>query len=74
MVSSRVPPPPDFYPVGNGVLSPGIKRPGCEADLSPPSNAEVKNVWSYASTPPIRLHGVLVKYRNNFILRYCTCA
>jgi hypothetical protein len=31
---------------------------GCEADHSPPSRAEVKNAWSYTSTPPIRLHGV----------------
>jgi hypothetical protein len=23
---------------------------------SPPSSAEVKNAWSYTSTPPIRLH------------------
>jgi hypothetical protein len=26
-----------------GALSPGIKRPGHEADNSPPSNTEVKN-------------------------------
>jgi len=24
---------------------------GCEADHSPPSNAEVKNAWSYTYTP-----------------------
>jgi hypothetical protein len=36
----------------------GIKRPGCEADHSSPSSAEVKNAWSYTSTPPVRLHGV----------------
>jgi hypothetical protein len=34
-----------------GVLSPGVKRPGREADHSPPSSAEVKNAWSYTSTP-----------------------
>jgi hypothetical protein len=34
------------------VLSPEAKRPGREADHLPPSSAEVKNVWSYASTPP----------------------
>jgi hypothetical protein len=27
-------------------LSLGVKRPGCEADRSPPSSAEVKNAWS----------------------------
>jgi hypothetical protein len=31
-------------------------RPGRVADDSPPSAAEVKNAWSYNSTPPIRRH------------------
>jgi hypothetical protein len=35
----------------------GIKRPENEADHSPPSSTEVMNVWSFASTPTIRLHG-----------------
>jgi hypothetical protein len=51
---------------------PGIKRPGREADHSPPSGADVKNAWSYTSTPPyvfvtwclfkhrIRLRGVVL--------------
>jgi hypothetical protein len=30
----------------------GLKRPGREADHSPPSSAEVKNAWSYTSTSP----------------------
>jgi hypothetical protein len=34
-----------------GALSLGVKRPGREADHSPPSSAEVKNAWSYTSTP-----------------------
>jgi hypothetical protein len=41
-----------------GALSLGIKLPGSEADhshLVPRS----KNEWSYTSTPPIRLHGVV---------------
>jgi hypothetical protein len=41
-------------------LSLGVKRPGREADHLPPSTAEVKSVWSYTSTPPIRLHGVVL--------------
>jgi hypothetical protein len=41
-------------------LSLGVKRPGREADHSPPSSAEVKNAWSYISTPPLRLHGVVL--------------
>jgi hypothetical protein len=40
-----------------GALSLTVKRPGREADHSHPSNAEVKNAWSYTSSPPIRLHG-----------------
>jgi hypothetical protein len=34
-----------------GALSLGVKRPEREADHSPPSSAEVKNAWSYTSTP-----------------------
>jgi hypothetical protein len=29
----------------------GVAFPGCEANRSLSSNAEVKNVWSYTSTP-----------------------
>jgi len=32
---------------------------GRKADHSNPYSAEVKNVWSYTSIPPIRLHGVV---------------
>jgi hypothetical protein len=35
-----------------GALSPGAKRPGREADHSPPTSAEVKNTWIYTPTPP----------------------
>jgi hypothetical protein len=47
-----------------GALSPVIKRPGRENDHSPPTNAEVKKTWAYTSTPPIRLHGVVLNYLN----------
>jgi hypothetical protein len=30
----------------------GVKRPGREANQSPPASAEVKKIWIYASTPP----------------------
>ena len=33
-----------------------IKRPGREVDHSPPSSADVKNVWSSTSAPTICLH------------------
>jgi hypothetical protein len=38
-----------------------FSRPGRESDRSPPSSAEVKNAWSYTSTPFVRLHGVALK-------------
>jgi hypothetical protein len=46
----------------------GVKRPGREADHSPTSSAEVKNSWSYTSTPPIHLHGmVLIKKQKKYV-------
>jgi hypothetical protein len=48
------------YPMGTGALTPGVKRPEREAKHSPPSSAEVKNAWSYTSTHPIRLRGVVL--------------
>jgi hypothetical protein len=33
-------------------LSPGVKRPGREADLSPPTSTEVKKTWVCTSTAP----------------------
>lgn len=42
-----------------GTLSPGLKQQqGSKATLSSPSTLNVKNVYSYASTPPICLHGM----------------
>jgi hypothetical protein len=32
--------------------SPELKRPGREADHSPPTTGEVKKTWLYTSTPP----------------------
>jgi len=37
-----------------------VKWSGSEADHSPPASAKVKNVWSYKSTPPICLHGMML--------------
>jgi hypothetical protein len=41
-------------------LSLRVKLMGREADNSPPSSAKVKKASSYTSTPPIRLHGVVL--------------
>jgi hypothetical protein len=43
-----------------GPLSLVIKRPGCEADHSPPSSAEVKECVELYLHSPIRLHGVVL--------------
>jgi len=67
----------------------GVKRPGCEADHSPPTSTEIKNAWNYTAIHPYifmgwclikhrtRLHGlVLNKDRANFTLpaqMYATC-
>jgi hypothetical protein len=43
---------PASCPIGTGGLFPlGVKLPGREIDHSLPSSAEVKNEWSYTSTP-----------------------
>jgi hypothetical protein len=53
--------------MGTGALSLWVKRPGREADNTPPSTAEIKNAWNYISTPPyILMAWYLVKYRDNF--------
>jgi hypothetical protein len=49
-----------------GALSLGLKRPGREADHSHPSSAEVKDAWSYTSTPSIRLNGVVLSYKPRY--------
>jgi hypothetical protein len=44
-----------------------VKQPGFEADQSPPSSAEVKNVSSYTSTPQyVFMEWCLVKHMENF--------
>jgi hypothetical protein len=53
------------------VFPPGIKEPGREADNLAPSISEVKNMWSYTSTPQNVFVGwCLVKHRDNFTLPY----
>jgi hypothetical protein len=69
-------PPTQWIP---GALSLVVKRPGREANHSHPSSAEVKNVWSYTSTPPIRLHCVVLNLKNTgtpfftFYFYLCPC-
>jgi hypothetical protein len=50
-----------------GALSLELKRLGREADHSLPCSAEVKNAWSYTSTPQYTfMVWCLVKHRDNF--------
>jgi hypothetical protein len=46
-----------------GVLSLEVKRPGREADYSPPSSAEVKKYVELCLHSPIRLHGVVLSLK-----------
>jgi hypothetical protein len=42
-----------------GTLSLKVKRPGREADHSPPSSAEVNNAWTYTFPAPAYFHCVM---------------
>lgn len=54
---------PAFYTMGTGDFSPGIKRPGHEADHSPPSSVDVKKSGAIGYLDsPTRLHGVELSY------------
>jgi hypothetical protein len=48
-----------------GALFLGVKRPRREADHSPRLVSRPKNERIYTSTPPIRLHGVVLSYRKS---------
>jgi hypothetical protein len=43
---------PDSYAMGTRAPSLRVKRSGREADHSPSFSVEIKNAWSYNSTPP----------------------
>jgi hypothetical protein len=53
-----------------GAFPPGVKRPGREADHSLPSTAEVKECVElyFHSTPPIRLHGLVLSQAEGLYL------
>jgi hypothetical protein len=56
---------------GPRTLPPGVKRPGREVDNSPPSNVEVKKMWSYTSISSyVFMAWCLVKHRKNFVFLY----
>jgi hypothetical protein len=49
-------------------FSPGKKQPGREADHSPSSSGEIKNTWSYTSTPLIRLHDMMLNQEQDILV------
>jgi hypothetical protein len=51
---------PASYPMGIRGSFLGVERSGREANHPLPSSAEVKNAWSYTSTRPVRLHGIVL--------------
>jgi hypothetical protein len=59
-----------------GAFSLGLKRMGHEADHSPPSSAEVNNVWSYTSISLMfSWRGAQLKKAQGqlYLLPYLTC-
>ena len=60
-------PHPVSYAVDNGIFPLLVKLLQHEADYSPPPSAEIKNEWSYTSTPPIRHHNM---GRDNFTFAF----
>jgi hypothetical protein len=61
---------PASYPMGTRGSFSGGKSAGREADHTSIS-AEVKNVWSYTSTPPyVFVAWCLVKHRDNFAFTF----
>jgi hypothetical protein len=60
-------PPNLLSDVYRGAISPGIKRPGREANHSPSSSTEFKNAWSYTSIHTnIFMAWYFIKPRDNF--------
>jgi hypothetical protein len=49
-----------------------VKRLGREDDHSLPFKAEAKNAWSYTSTPPMRLHDVVLRAQDKFTFTFMT--
>jgi len=56
---------PTCYSMDTGGCLRGVKLSGREADNPPPASAEVKNAWSYISTPQyVLVPWCLVKHRD----------
>jgi hypothetical protein len=53
------------FPGGGGKVA-----GACEADHLPLSNVEVRNTWSYTSSPPVRLNGVMLSYKYRYYFTF----
>jgi hypothetical protein len=54
-------------------MGPGGSFPGGKADSSPPSSVEVKNAWSYTSTPQyVFMAWCLIKHRDKVTFTFTT--
>jgi hypothetical protein len=63
---------PTSYPMGTrDSFTPGLKRPRRESDLSPSPSAELKNAYSYISTPPyVFMKWYSFEYSRKFTLSF----
>jgi hypothetical protein len=50
--------PPSYSVSGRGLFLLGVKRSGPEGDQLSPPTVNVRNEWSYTSTPSMCLHGM----------------
>jgi hypothetical protein len=53
---------PASYPNVPGAIPRAAKRQGLVPGHSSPSTAQVKNTWSYTSSPPTRFNDVVLNY------------
>ena len=49
---------PASFSLGTRPSFPAVRADLAKDDQSPPTNAKVKNEWSYAFSPPVYLYGV----------------
>jgi len=59
-----------FWLTEKRILLPSVKRLGPDVNQSPPSSAEIRNKWSYNSSPPTHLCG---EDRDNFTFYLLSC-
>jgi hypothetical protein len=52
------------------VVNVGEKLPEVQVNHSTPSSVAVWNAWSFISTPPVLLHCVVFRQRDNFIFYF----